>query len=131
GAVDPDLEMQVWPGGVAVGADGGDLLARVHALTRMHRVLPHVAVHRDRAVVVPDPNPEAEAAGRTGLDDGAVGDRPDRRSGRIGDVDAAVHGAPPRAEAGGQRAMGGQNESRSTRLAHLRRGATANGRRAI
>src|SRR5690606_41079862 len=85
-------------GRLAVVADLGALLTGVATLAGLHRVLEHVAVDGDRAVVVLDAHPVAEPAGRACLDHGAVGDRVDRRAERVGDVDAAVLLAATRTE---------------------------------
>src|SRR5690606_37617776 len=100
-------------GGLAGVADLGDLLARLDLLARDQVVVEHVAVDGDRAVLVLDPHPVAEAAGRAGFDDHAVGRRDDRGADRVGDVDAVVRGAPAGAEHGGQPTFGGLDHVRA------------------
>ena len=63
-----------------------------------------------RAVGVAQHHPQAETRRRARVLDDAVGERVDRRADGVGDVDAVVHDAPPRAEARRERADRGPDE---------------------
>src|SRR5690606_24764613 len=67
-------------------------------------------VDRHGAVVVLDADPVAVAGGRAGVDHGAGHDGGERGADGVGDVDAVVHGAPARPEAGGEGAGGGADD---------------------
>ncbi len=98
-----------WTCGPAV-ADRGDFLARLHPVPGPRQELVDVAVDGDGAVGVPDLYPQAEPAGGTGLDHGAVGDGHDGGPDGVGDVDAEVLGSPARSEARGEGALRRRDE---------------------
>src|SRR5690606_21571088 len=108
----PDLEVQVGSGGETAVSHGGDLVARFHGSALVDEDGVDVAVDADRAVFVLHPHPQAETAGRSGLDHHPVGDRVDRRALGVGDVDSVVDGSPAAAEAGGEVALGRFDELR-------------------
>src|SRR5690606_15251848 len=105
------LEVQVRAGGLTAVTHRRDLLAGLHALADGHQGLVDVSVHGDQAVVVLDPDPQSEAAGGTGRDHRARHDRVDGGADRVGDVDAVVGAAPPRAVAGGERTLRGLHDT--------------------
>ncbi|CDZ91205.1 hypothetical protein RHRU231_810006 [Rhodococcus ruber] len=113
-AVEVDLEVQVRAGGLATVAHGGDLVTRHDLLTDGHEGLVDVTVDGDGAVGVAQTHPHAEPGRRTGVDDGAVGDREDRGSDGTGDVHTGVQGSPAGAVAGGEDARGRQDEQGAT-----------------
>lgn len=96
----PDLVMQVRAGGIAAVADGGDLIAGLDLLAGLHEALVDMTEDADGAVVLPDPDPLAEAGCGAGFDDGAIGDGVDRGADLVGDVDAVMDDAPACAVAG-------------------------------
>src|SRR6185312_2548437 len=97
---DPDLEVQVVAGALALAADEADQLPGLDLLALLHEVFLLVPVHGDRAVGVLDHDRVAEAAHRAGLDHGAVAGRVERGALGRGHVDAVVERAPARLEAG-------------------------------
>src|SRR5699024_2548151 len=107
--VDVDLEVQVCAGGEPEVSHAGDRLPGHHTVTHGHVDGLHVAVDGHGAVVCQDPDPIAEALGGARVHHLAVGGRHDGRAVRVGDVDAVVHAAPARPEAGGERALRGQD----------------------
>src|SRR5215203_476845 len=104
-----DLVVQVRPGRVALVADLGDLVARVHDLAGLDVVVAHVAVDVDVPVGVLDVHRVAEAGGAPGPEDHPVGRRVDRGAERGGQVEAVVHLAPAHAVAGGEAALRGEH----------------------
>ena len=92
-AVDDHLVMKVRACREARHAEIADELplAHLHAFGDPARKTLHVVVGRDVAVRVLDFDAVAVARFATGLDDGAVAGREDRRADRRGEIDARVH----------------------------------------
>ena len=105
--IGPYFEVEVGTGRETGGAHSGDLLPCLDLLAFGDVEVVHVAVNGDGTVVVLNSNPVSVTSGGAGIDNNAVGDSVDGGTSSIGNINAAVEGAPARAESGGDDADGG------------------------
>src|SRR5882757_4936989 len=98
-----DLEMQMWSGGLALGADQCNQLAGSHPLARGHQDLLHVAVDGGIAIRMLDIDGLPESGRRAGAQDYSVTGGIDGCAVRGGQIHAPMEGAPALAEAGRDR----------------------------